>query len=809
MKSIYYISIAFIMLIVVSCTSNPYVLKGGELTFDGERVILDENHLLLDGSVSDVEIEQMSYCFNDITDVVEYLNSSNDTLPTYLYVAPWVYWVDNPDTPEVKYADGFPVPLGQTIRHDKLNIIGLTEHAEDVVFASARGQMQGAYGNFTMLRFIGDDLTLRNVTLGNYCNVDLEYEYNPELSRAKRNEAITQAQLAFVEGDRAQAHNCRFISRLNTCPLNGAKRTLFVDCHFEMTDDALEGQGVYVGCDFDFYGGKPFYSTYGVGAILLDCDFNIKHRERQCFTKVEGQVVAVDCRYNNPNDVPIDWNINPSGRCFCYQHNITNNGKPYVMPGGVSGATVVMDDIPLLRAYKLESGEYNLYNLLAGDDGWNPMNVSVSKRIPLMMTLQNEVDTVIKGGEAKVNKAMFHWAGGYEDHNYLRRVKWNILRNIDALKLGGGNDVDTVLIIGNNNGLRDTMSVVAATSIVGHRAVMQVETKPSLIEEPIVNKAPMIVREGNSLRVDYQLAAESGEDKSEVVWYREVEGCRYPLAQSHGNPTSCYVLQPSDNRHAIVAEMEIATNRSINSKRFTLRTTDTSNDIASTTYSTDFKTFPTITQRDVKSGLWTIDWNKPKDVEKYNWGGIDHSKPYWVYAPGIDGTKGRIGLMQAQKGARMLYTPEDKQYGDMKVTWELSPCKNAGQGFGSATGQYLDLYIKFDTRTLTGYALRIERTPDSSSSVAFGFVEYRNGTVTPIGEPVMGRCFRPDCKIVMSVNGTTLSAHAVNTESSSFGEVSISAEVAANSNGGYGMQHTGSCGASAIMLNRLTVEYQK
>ena len=25
--------------------------------------------------------------------------------------------------------------------------------------------------------------------------------------------------------------------------------------------------------------------------------------------------------------------------------------------------------------------------------------------------------------------------------------------------------------------------------------------------------------------------------------------------------------------------------------------------------------------------------------------------------------------------------------------------KTAGQGFGSATGQYLDLYIKFDTRT--------------------------------------------------------------------------------------------------------------
>ncbi len=66
------------------------------------------------------------------------------------------------------------------------------------------------------------------------------------------------------------------------------------------------------------------------------------------------------------------------------------------------------------------------------------------------------------------------------------------------------------------------------------------------------------------------------------------------------------------------------------------------------------------------------------------------------------------------------------------------PVKNkAGQGFGSATGQYLDLYIKFDTRTLTGYALRIIRTTKYSKMRLILFLmKYENR----VAEAIVNRC---------------------------------------------------------------------
>ena len=101
------------------------------------------------------------------------------------------------------------------------------------------------------------------------------------------------------------------------------------------------------------------------------------------------------------------------------------------------------------------------------------------------------------------------------------------------------------------------------------------------------------------------------------------------------------------------------------------------------------------------------------------------SKDYWIYGEGFNGARG-TGLLQDQKGARLLYTPLDKEYGDMKVELFVDPTKMAGQGFGSATGQYMDVYIKFDTKTLTGYALRIIRTTKFSNAVDFLLMKYEH-----------------------------------------------------------------------------------
>ena len=178
------------------------------------------------------------YVFNDAVKALEAVNASGRSRMT-LMVAPSVYWLDNPDDPAVRRSPS-GLPYAVEIKCDTLSIIGLADNPADVVFAVNRGQTQGAIGNFTMLHFTGHSLTVENMTMGNYCNVDLDYPLNPSLNRQRRRDAIVQAQIGIcTDTDRLFARNCRFISRLNLCPLVGARRSLYDNCYFECTDDAL------------------------------------------------------------------------------------------------------------------------------------------------------------------------------------------------------------------------------------------------------------------------------------------------------------------------------------------------------------------------------------------------------------------------------------------------------------------------------------------------------------------------------------------------------------------------------------------
>ena len=154
-----------------------------------------------------------------------------------VFIKPGVYWIDDPDDPTVRVGKNGREPFGMVVKCKKLYLIGIGEHPEDVVLASQRGQTQGAIGNFTMFDFWCDKLVVENLTMGNYCNVDLVYPKNPQFNRQKRSDAITQAHVGYVHGDSLIAKRVRFISRLNLNPLNGAKNAYYEGCHFECTDD--------------------------------------------------------------------------------------------------------------------------------------------------------------------------------------------------------------------------------------------------------------------------------------------------------------------------------------------------------------------------------------------------------------------------------------------------------------------------------------------------------------------------------------------------------------------------------------------
>lgn len=495
-----------------------------------------------------------------------------DTTWTDILIAPGVYWIDDPTTPAVKRParPGEP-PYGLEVNVQRTRLIGQGASPEDVVLASQRGQTQGADGNFTMLHLIGDDFHAENLTFGNYCNVDLVYPLRPELNRAKRHDAIVQAQLIISQGDRYTARRCRFISRLNLCPFAGARHATFDDCYMECTDDALCGTGLYRHCRFTFYSSKPFYATSTEGATFIDCDIHTLVRGTQYLTKVSSPVTLRNCRWtsDDPN-LRIAWTPKPNPKHHCEMTGCTLNGQPYDL--------APTPDVPMPVA-------------------------------PI------------------------------------------------CLPVGG-------------------------------------------------------------------------------------------------------------------------------------------------------QTFT-----ELRPGQWTTDAYKPLDTQAYQWSpapSADDPQPSWAFAEGEDGAEGCFGLMPIRRGARLRYTGrEGETYAGQTLTLSLNPCKQAGQGFGSATGQYFDVCLKFDTHTLSGYGIRFIRTPDYGNAVEVYLVAYQDGVVSPLTEPQRCDVFRRGCQLSLTFTQGRLTARVSNPSQQPDkpgNELTVDG-LTLNPFGGIHLQHTGTLGASSLVIDHLKSSY--
>ena len=214
---------------------------------------------------------------------------------------------------------------------------------------------------------------------------------------------------------------------------------------------------------------------------------------------------------------------------------------------------------------------------------------------------------------------------------------------------------------------------------------------------------------------------------------------------------------------------------------------------------------PMMNQPMSAQGRWTLDAYKPKDTAGYDWS-VDAARPAWCYGEGMDGAEGCYGMIQNVRGARMMYTGKaNERYDNQTLTVELSPCKSAGQGFGSATGQYLDLCIKFDTQTLTGYGLRFVRTPAYDKAVEVVLVEYREGDVTPICTPEKCVLFKKGCCVTLSARGGVLTSKIENGDQQQQLTATINQS---NGFGGIHIQHTGSTGASATVIQSINCTYE-
>ena len=807
--------------------AEPVIARHNVLHYNGVQIALGERCFYLNGNLTVDEADASPYIFRTFQDAAAQLTDGDEHNPMQVYIAPYVYWIDNPDDPEVRRGKDGREPFGMVVKCEYLQLIGLNDNAANVVLASNRGQTQGAVGNFTMFDFHGDGLLVKNLTMGNYCNVDLDYPLKPELSREKRMSAITQAHVAYSHGDKVMAENVHFISRLNMNPLNGAKRILFKDCHMESTDDALTGNGVYLNCTLDFHAPRPFWRSDMGGAIFLNCDFYIRHNgNRQYFCKSVGPLSIIDSRFHSAQPVYIGWTHTPTDWLRCYQSAVTLNGVPYLIghEHPVNNIDITRKDV--LNAYRFINNNeavYNIYNLLRGDDDWDPLQQKAGTPpeytlLPTCLSVYPLTATLQTG-----NDPMTFTADVKRHNNFSMNdvpVKWRVENGYEELVRLTMNEDNSCTVEALNNEDEAQNFTLIASAENGLECATELTVLPGYLPAPAFLKNPVLTIKDKAITIDYLLDLAHRDDQSLITWYRctDSKGCNaIPVAVSRLNqPLTTYPLTRDDAGYYMMATVQPKHVRCHPGDAVSVITAKpiSKRQVSHTyTYETDFRNFPTVNQPEIIPGFWTVDGYKPVDTAEYDWE-IYPDKEYWYYGEGINGAQG-LGLLQCQRGARLLYTPCEENTGDMRIELLVDPCKTAGQGFGSATGQYMDIYIKFDTKTLSGYGLRIMRTTKYSNAVDFQLMKYTNGNAEPISEPISTICYRTGCTIVLEATGNKLSAHAETitrlpetNDANLKPVVNLEAIIETNIYGGTGIQHTGTWGENATMLKRLDISYQ-
>lgn len=742
---------------------------------------LDSCHWMVD-ALSDGNGEYIFKDFNSLNEAIRDRHADSLTV----FVKPWVYWIDNPDDPSIRR--GNP-PIGMTVRCRKLTIIGLGRTPEETVLACQRGQSQGADGNFTMFDFESDELQVRNLTMGDYLNVDLDYKPRPELSRKKRSDVITQGQLAFMHGKLLTAEYCRFVSRLNLCPIVGADESRYKNCHFESTDDALNGNARYEDCDFDFYSSKPLYNTNGHGATFIRCTFNILHDGNQYFTKHPGKVKVVDCKFCGQDNVYIGWSGTSEPWIRCYQANNTLNGKRLFIDKNhrelTAGSTVA--------AYKSlnVTGSISAHNI----------------------TVQAGSDTALLKASAIKN---------CEEVGKLLPIEWKIEDGYkEYVRLNDFGDGSCMIIPVNNTAetKRFCITAIAEDTVAEEACLITVIPK----ERPVpkfISKPKIEIKNGTAT-LDYKLDLGDARDCSDVKWYRVIENGYYFLMESEEvagssvRPNTTYRLRPSDAGAVIEARVFPKTNCSRREEKPQCADSRmiTARDIAKPfVLETDFSDLPRLAPFSGEDN-WSAIRMKPEDTKDYEWNQDAPEKfsTPWYYGHGTGGCKDSLGLLQNIQGARLIYHPKKQEYGNMALVLDVIPAKTAGQGFSSNRMQYMDVCIKYDNATMTGYGLRIIRTLKHGNAVDFQLMEFKKGMAAPVSDAVSSTCYRGNCRITLTYENGTLcceaSTDAAPTSNLLPNSVSLSAKVIPNGFGDFVIQHTGTTGEGQTMLRHMKLSY--
>ncbi|WP_422016383.1 hypothetical protein [Roseateles sp.] len=733
---------------------------------------------------------------------------------------PGVYWTDdykdvnNANTPE------HPGLVGISFTQSGLTFRGLTSNADDVRIAGNRGQTMGANGNWNVIG-IGTGFSAYHLTIANYTSVDLVFPRDPSKNVPRRGDARVQAQTITSAGgtlDRVYFENVRFVSFLNLIAISPA-RAYFKNSYFQLTDDAIAGGGINVfeNCTFDFYGSHPSFGGSSTIAVFLKSTFNFFNDSPTFwFAKSGGNWALIDNTFKGPKE-EIRWeNIQrPDVKQYVY-NNLYADGTPVVFDPQNPQVTQVLS-AEALKIFKV-GAEYNVYNLLKGSDGWDPSRQQQKNDTAFKMTLG--VNAAAVQSDNPANEVVVTPAFTPADGFAFDAIKFDYDTELFTLLPNNGDGKLHLRAKLNATG-RIIDTVVRATAPNGLVAQATLNVRPTTVNAPVVMGTPSIAISADMAGLQLVYDHPEFTDWSTITWYRgNAPGDKavQVAVTTRNEPYKNYRLSAGDIGKYLTAvitpryEFSAAATSAIEVSipRAIVAADVTHPNVIATNFANITWTGHALNQPDV----WYADTIKPTDV---NQAWVPSNAAPWAYVVGDrDGALGVAGLITATQGARLLYQPQGS-YSDMTLALDLTPEKIAGQGFGSATDQYLEVYIKWDPLTQTGYALRFQRLasdplngnqpiPSSGNSVRVSMLEYVNGnrTILP-GAYVESSVFTPGTHVVFKLVGNVLTADvttssAQNNTQAGYKlphEIHFSATLptAASTAGGFGVQFTGTVSA--------------
>lgn len=756
------------------------------MTLHAKWVQVDEKHRLLNAYASTEELEN-PYVAKTLQTLGTLSSDQRElTLPegTTVYVVPGVYWTDT------TYKEGGVIAgpnIGLSLLGENISFLGLTEDATDAIICGNRGEGGetglGANGSWYSLG-ISSGFHSENITIANYAQEDLVYPRDPSQNMKKRIDSKNHAEvLTRANGtgapDKLYFENTRFVGYLNMMLGLAPNRAYFLDSFFQLTDDSIfaGGVNVYENCTFHFFGNHPSVNGAANGGVsvllgskivgmpqMTSTDVFLAKQSNSIGPNANGIFAIIDTQFTGRIE-SVEWEnvVREDARHFVSNNTIGEDKKPLVISPSQPQTSVTLTG-NALNAFKVGE-EYNVYNLLKGNDGWDPKDQYSAEwepytHLPYRFLIEAKGKTMYSDKTDNTNKAVLTPAPAPADSVDVKNTVWSYDTNLLNGTVDAATGVITLTAKPNTTGAI-IKTIVTGTLPSGISAGATLYIRPTPVSAPVVT-APGIEISENLAALDYTLDQLGYKDTSVIEWYRETgpdttNGVHIGTMRNDANgffvdePFKNYALNKYDVGYYLRAVITPKYEFSSAGAPITVYTKRPVKavDVTETSLYTDFK------------NLYVTNEDNTTTKDRWFFDRVSGTAVPWGWGIGTNGTDKIWGLQNNSGGTNTRFVfGQTGSYSDMSMVLNYSSSKVEGQGFGG-NGNFMDLYVKYDPATRVGYGLRVERTATGGSNATIWTLYKYDGTnQTPLSEPIRTAAFMPKSTITVSVMGSTLRVQA-------------------------------------------------